>query len=199
MAMRSLSRWIVALGLVGCCVAVAEGATEAELQSAVFRAKPAVVMISVQVGATATVHCGAGAPASVRPRPAGWLGSGSIIHSDGWIVTNGHVVQPFYEMDDAALTRELGEKAVAEGCADSLQGLSAEERARQVRALAAAPTNRSGLSLEKTLYVSLSNGKTYPATVKSYSPPAYVRLVRRSTDATWPSSRSRQRICRWCA
>jgi len=174
--MRSFSRCIVALGLVGCCVAVAEAATEAELQSAVFRAKPAVVMISVQVGATATVHCGAGAPASVRPRPAGWLGSGSIIHSDGWIVTNGHVVQPFYEMDDAALTRELGEKAVAEGCADSLQGLSAEERARQVRALAAAPANRSALSLEKTLYVSLSNGQTYPATVKSYSPPAYVRL-----------------------
>ena len=140
----------MALGLVGFCAVAADAATEAELQSAVFRAKPTVVMIGVQVGATAAVHCGAGAPVSVRPRPAGWLGSGSIIHSDGFIVTNGHVVQPFYEMDDAALTRELGEKAVA-----------------------AAPANRSGLSLEKALHVSLSNGKTYPATVKSYSPPAY--------------------------
>jgi len=142
----------------------------------VFRAKPAVVMIGVQVGATATVHCGAGVPVSVRARPAGWLGSGSIIHPDGFIVTNGHVVQPFYEMDDAALTRELGEKAVVEGCAASLQGLTADDRTRQVRALAAAPANRSGISLEKSLYVSLSNGKTYPAAVKSYSPPAYVRL-----------------------
>ena len=50
------------LGLVGFCATAAEAATEAELQSAVFRAKPAVVMIGVQVGATATVHCGAGAP-----------------------------------------------------------------------------------------------------------------------------------------
>ena len=147
--MRSLSKLSMTLGLVGLCATAAEAATE--LQSAVFRAKPAVVMIGVQVGATATVHCGAGAPVSVRPRPAGWLGSGSIIHSDGFVVTNGHVVQPFYEMDDAALTRELGEKAVAEGCAASLQGLSAEDRVRQVRALAAAPANRSGLNLEKAL------------------------------------------------
>ena len=178
--MRSPSKRLAALGLawalIGSGASVTSAATEAELQSAVFRAKPAVVMIGVQVGAAATVHCGSGAPVSVRPRPAGWLGSGSIIHSDGWIVTNGHVVQPFYEMDDAALTRELGEKAVGEACAAALEGLSAENRTRQVRALAAEPVNRAGLKLEKALYVSLSNGKTYPATVKSYSPPAYVRV-----------------------
>jgi len=177
--MRSPSRWSAALGFVlgwiGRCMG-AEAATETELQSAVFRAKPAVVMIGVQVGATATVRCGPGAAVEARPRPAGWLGSGSIIHSDGWIVTNGHVVRPFYEMDDGALTRELGEKAVAEACAASLQELPADARARQVQALAAAPVNRAGVKLEKTLYVSLSNGKTYPAVVKAYSPPAYVRV-----------------------
>ncbi len=27
----------------------------------------------------------------------GELGRGSIIHPDGWIVTNGHVVQPYQE------------------------------------------------------------------------------------------------------
>jgi len=70
-------------------------ATEAELQSAVFRAKPAVVMIAVRIGATATVRCSTGPPAVVRPGTIGELGSGSIIHPDGWIVTNGHVVQPY--------------------------------------------------------------------------------------------------------
>ncbi len=174
--MRSPWRWRAALALVLGAAVSAEAATEAELQSAVFRAKPAAVMIGVQVGATATVLCGAGAPVQARPRPAGWLGSGSIIHSDGWIVTNGHVVQPFYEMDDAALSRELGEKAVAEACAPSLEGLPAEARGRQVQALAAAPANRAGLKLEKALYVSLSNGKTYPASVRAYSPPAFVRV-----------------------
>jgi hypothetical protein len=61
-------------------------------------------------------------------------------------------------------------------CAASLDGLPADARARQVQALAAAPINRAGVKLEKALYVSLSNGKTYPAVVKAYSPPAYVRV-----------------------
>jgi S1-C subfamily serine protease len=178
--MKALSTCRAALGLALGWVVVSavagEAATEAELQSAVFRAKPAVVMIGVRVGASATVDCGGGAPIAVRPRPAGWLGSGAIIHSDGWIVTNGHVVQPYYETDDAALTRELGEKAVGEACAASLERLSDADRARSVRALAAAPANRAGLKLEKALHVSLSNGKTYPAVVRTYSPPAYVRV-----------------------
>ena len=70
----------------------AGAATEAELQSAVFRAKPAVVMVGVEVGATATIRCGEGMPRAVRPDPLTWIGSGSIIHPDGWVVTNGHVV-----------------------------------------------------------------------------------------------------------
>ena len=72
-----------------------DAATEAELQSAVFRAKPAVVMIMVRIGATATVRCSDGSTAVVQPGSIGELGSGSIIHPDGWIVTNGHVVQPY--------------------------------------------------------------------------------------------------------
>ena len=70
-----------------------DAATESELQSAVFRAKPAVVMVAVRIGATATVRCASGTTATVRPGSIGELGSGSIIHPDGWIVTNGHVVQ----------------------------------------------------------------------------------------------------------
>ena len=82
--------WFVMVGLP----ATSDAATETELQSAVFRAKPAVVMIAVRICATATVRCSDGATAVVRPGSIGELGSGSIIHPDGWIVTNGHVVQP---------------------------------------------------------------------------------------------------------
>lgn len=68
--MRSPSSWSTVLGVVlGWVVAGAPpagAATEAELQSAVFRAKPAVVMIGVQVGSIATVHCATGAPEAAR-------------------------------------------------------------------------------------------------------------------------------------
>jgi len=60
-----------------------DAATESELQSAVFRAKPAVVMIMVRIGATATVRCSDGTTAVVQPGSIGELGSGSIIHPDG--------------------------------------------------------------------------------------------------------------------
>ena len=102
------------------------------------------------------------------------MGGGAIIHPDGWVATNGHVVQPFYERNEAALAGELLERAVADGCADALAAAAAEARSREIRALAAEPANRSAVDIQKALYVSLSNGKTYPAEVKSYSPPAYI-------------------------
>jgi hypothetical protein len=171
--------WLLAVGVL----AASEAATEMELQSAVFRAKPAVVMIAVRIGATATVRCSDGATAVVRPGSIGELGSGSIIHPDGWIVTNGHVVQPYQEGADGAFAVELLEKAVASACVAELDGLPEPARTQRIRALAASPENRRGLPLERTLEVHLSNGKSYPAEMKFYSPPAYV-VVGMSTDAS---------------
>ncbi len=158
-------------------------ATESELQSAVFRAKPAVVMVAVRIGATATVRCGNGASAVVNPGAIGEIGSGSIIHPDGWIVTNGHVIQPYQDGADGAFAAELLEKAVAEACAPELDGLAGPARAQRIQALAAAPENRQGLALDRSLEVHLSNGKAYPAEVKFYSPPAYV-VTGTATDSS---------------
>ncbi|HWN16846.1 MAG TPA: S1C family serine protease, partial [Candidatus Dormibacteraeota bacterium] len=180
------SMWVV--GAIACLLAAGlppalDAATEAELQSAVFRAKPAVVMIAVRIGATATVRCSSGPPAVVRPGTIGELGSGSIIHPDGWIVTNGHVVQPYQEGADGSFANELLERSVASACAPELDGLSAPARTERIRALAAQPENRGGLVVERSLEVHLSNGKAYPAAVKFYSPPAYV-VVGTRTDAS---------------
>lgn len=161
----------------------AEAATESELQSAVFRAKPAVVMVAVRIGATATVRCGSGTTAVINPGAIGEIGSGSIIHPDGWIVTNGHVIQPFQEGADGAFAAELLEKAVATACAGELDGLPGPARGERIRALAAMPENRQGFALERSLEVHLSNGKAYAATVKFYSPPAYV-VVGTAPDAS---------------
>src|SRR5215831_7676533 len=117
--------WLLAVGPP----AATDAATESALQSAVFRAKPAVVMIVVRIGATATVRCSDGPPAVGRPGSISELGSGSIIHPDGWIVTNGHVVQPYQEGADGPFAVELLEKAVASGCGAELDPLPAAERA----------------------------------------------------------------------
>ena len=171
--------WLLAVGVP----AASDAATETELQSAVFRAKPAVVMIAVRIGATATVRCSDGPAAVVRPGSIGELGSGSIIHPDGWIVTNGHVVQPYQEGADGAFAVELLEKAVASACLAELDDLPTAARTQRIRTLAGSPENRRGLVLERTLEVHLSNGKSYPAEVKFYSPPAYV-VVAMTTDAS---------------
>jgi hypothetical protein len=160
-----------------------EPATEAELQSAVFRAKPAVVMIAVRLGATATVRCSDGTTADAQPGAIGELGSGSIIHPDGWIVTNGHVVQPYQEGAESAFAAELLEKALASACAAELDPLPAPARAERIRALTESADNRRGLVVDRTLEVRLSNGKSYPAEVKFYSPPAYV-VVGTTKDAS---------------
>jgi len=183
-----VAAWLLAFGVP----LVAHAATEAELQSAVFRAKPAVVMIMVRIGATATVRCSDGATAVIRPGAIGELGSGSIIHPDGWIVTNGHVVQPYQDGADGAFAAELLDKAVASACAAELDGLPAAAQAQRIRALAAKPENRAGLALERTLQVHLSNGKAYPAEVKFYSPPAYV-VLGTSTDASGNSRKEHGR------
>ena len=177
--MVSAMAYLLAVGLP----AASNAATESELQSAVFRAKPAVVMVAVRISATATVRCSTGAPTVVRPGTIGELGSGAIIHPDGWIVTNGHVVQPYQEGADGSFANELLERSVASACAAELDGLSTPARTERIRALAAQPENRGGLVIERSLEVHLSNGKAYPAAVKFYSPPAYV-VVGTRTDAS---------------
>jgi S1-C subfamily serine protease len=131
-------------------------------------------MIAVRIGATATVRCSDGATVVVRPGMIGELGSGFMIHPDGLIVTNGHVVQPYQEGAGGSVAAELLEHAVASACAAELDGLPVPARAQRIRALAARPENRGGLVVQRSLEVHLSNGKAYPAAVKFYSPPAYV-------------------------
>jgi len=80
---KTISTWAGALGvavvaslLVVGIPSLPEAATESELQSAVFRAKPAVVMVAVRIGATATVRCGNGATTVVSPGAIASSGAG---------------------------------------------------------------------------------------------------------------------------
>jgi hypothetical protein len=90
------------------------------------------------------------------------------------VVTNGHVVRPYVEQNDGEYLPILLERAVAQACQPALQGLAGDARAARIRALAADPANRGGITLEKKVQVTMSNGKIYPTEVKTYSPPAFV-------------------------
>ena len=144
--------------------------SEAELEASILRAKPGVVLISSEVGAEVTVRCGRGPAQVVRPDAQYETGSGFIIHPDGYIATNGHVVARSYEVNERMLGEDFLETAVADVCGPAVAGLAADQRKARLRAIMADPENRMRVRLTKTLHVHLSTGKIYPAQVLAYSP-----------------------------
>ena len=143
---------------------------EVRLEKSILLVKPAVVLISSEIGATVAVNCGSGPVQHVHPDSIYETGSGFIIHPDGFIATNGHVVQRFYEMNESELTKEFLLKAVSEACGPALAMVPDGARKERLRAIAADPVNRGRVDLSKRLQVHLSTGTIYSAEVRAYSP-----------------------------
>jgi serine protease Do len=123
------------------------------VQEALLRAKPAVALVVAELGGDVTVRCGAATPPTkVTPPPFRETGTGWFVSSDGWLVTNGHVVSPAHR-PSKELVRERNAQAIRETCPPS---------AREATASAA---------LEPSISVLLPNGFKLPATVVKYNAP----------------------------
>jgi len=79
------------------------------VQEAVHRAKPAVVLISVRVEAEVTMNCGQG-PVIVHPAPFVETGTGWFVDGRGYLITNGHVVEPAHRQSRTTVPRSLGSR-----------------------------------------------------------------------------------------
>src|SRR6058998_1834846 len=117
----------VALLLLSAPLSPARADTNITLAEGLLRAKPAVVLVIAEVGSEVTLDCGNG-PTTVKPPAFRETGTGWFIDSNGWVITNGHVVQPAYEtprwlvnqqaqraVSMACLSKELERRGIAQG------------------------------------------------------------------------------------
>jgi S1-C subfamily serine protease/rhodanese-related sulfurtransferase len=159
-----------------CLLGAAAPAPAFTVQEAILRAKPAVALVTAEVKAEVTMNCGDG-PVTVSPPPFRETGTGWFVDGRGYLITNGHVVDPAYTMP-RWVTHELKKKAIDQACVDPIlkkRGVARGERPdiedqirrdASDRALATAKITPTG-----QVTVLLSNGKKLPAQVVKFSPP----------------------------
>ena len=145
------------------------------VQEALLRAKPAVALVVAEVGAEVTLNCGAG-PIKVTPPAFRETGTGWFVDSAGWLVTNGHVVQPAHETP-RWLVNQQAQRAVSTACLPKVlkaMGIQPgdrpdlEEATKRKLLDQVLPTVK--VTLQPGVFVVTSRGRV-KAEVKKYSPP----------------------------
>jgi len=143
---------------------------------AILRAKPATVLILTQVGGQARTRCGPGPFQDVTVPPLGSTGTGFIVHPDGWVITNGHVVQPYYEPGEEQLRQGILRAAIQQACVAPMEAargarFAPAERSALIDRLMAVAAKDANVTVRKALTVFLPSGKSLPAEVRVYSGP----------------------------
>jgi S1-C subfamily serine protease len=145
------------------------------VQEALLRAAPATVLVVAEVASEVTLDCGSG-PVKVTPPVFRETGTGWFIDADGWLMTNGHVVQPAYE-PPRWLANQQAQRAVTSACLPQVlkkMGLQpgdrpdAEEAAKRKLLDSVLPSAK--VNLKPEVFVVTAKGR-FKAEVKKYSPP----------------------------
>ena len=146
------------------------------IQEVFLRAKPAVVLVIAEVNAEVTLDCGGGTQ-TVTPPVFRETGTGWFVDGRGWIITNGHVIQPAYS-PPRWLINQQAQRAVSTAClpkALAQKGVNPGERPEVEDAIkrkvldAVLPTTKVKLTPQVTVLV--SNGARLKSEVVKYSPP----------------------------
>ena len=166
----------VALVLFSPPLSPARADTNIALAEGLLRAKPAVVLVIAEVASEVTLDCGNG-PTTVKPPPFRETGTGWFIDSGGWVVTNGHVVQPAHETP-RWLVNQHAQRAVSMACLSKAlerAGITQGERPEAEDAIKRKLLDRvlptAKVTLQPQVLVVVSNGLRLKAEVKKYSPP----------------------------
>jgi S1-C subfamily serine protease len=145
------------------------------VQEALLRAKPAVVLVVAEVSSEVSLDCGTG-PVKVTPPVFRETGTGWFLDADGWLMTNGHVVQPAYE-PPRWLANQQAQRAVTTACLPQVlkkMGLQpgdrpdAEDAAKRRLLDTVLPSAK--VNLKPEVFVVTAKGR-FKAEVKKYSPP----------------------------
>ncbi len=170
------SGWLlasVALALLWAAPAAAQDLDAEGRQRMYYDVKPAVVFVGFGAQADVVITTEEGTESFQAETGGG--GTGWLISPDGYLVTNGHVVELYHADNEAKLRSQLFYKVLVDNVFPEMERqlgrqLTTEERTRTFRDL----YGKSQITLRKHLNVWTQNWRRHPAEVKEYSPPISV-------------------------
>jgi S1-C subfamily serine protease/rhodanese-related sulfurtransferase len=153
-----------------------------------LKVKPSAVIVMTKISGEVRLACPNGRHQRVVTEPIQAHGTGFLITADGYLVTNGHVVQPYYEPNDSEVRGALLRQAIEQACVPA--NLPEEQKRRAAKSLVARLAVSAAVEVKKSLTVVLSSRETFVAEVKAYSPPLAERPGKQETAGRGPVTES---------